>query len=275
MNIADYKGAKGLQDVTFTLAAGARYNFTGVGMMFQIAESDGTLTVKTDKGTEANFSQRQGIMADPTALFERIEIHNATGVAITARCLFGFGQFIDGTSAITGSVTVTSSALPAGASTAANQATEIASLASIDGKLPALGVVSTAAKQDAQTALLTTIDADTGAVAVSTASIDAKLTKAGAQDNAWAVAVVGALGTSAALDTANRSILSAFGNVDAATTITAQVSEDNVTYYDTPTNVVLGGASDFHITFTTAAKYVRLKSTLAATISATIVAKSQ
>lgn len=45
---------------------------------------------------------------------------------------------IAGTAAVSGTVAVSASALPTGASTSARQDTEIASLASIDGKLPAL-----------------------------------------------------------------------------------------------------------------------------------------
>lgn len=96
---------------------------------------------------------------------------------------------VDG-SAVTQPISVSALPLPAGAATAANQVTEIASLASIDAGIPAgLGqttmaasmpvviasdqstvpisgtvtvdtsLLATAAKQDAQTALLTTIDA--------------------------------------------------------------------------------------------------------------------
>lgn len=55
-------------------------------------------------------------------------------------------------------VSVASLPLPSGAATAANQATEITSLSSVDTKLTSQ---ATATKQDAQTALLTTIDGDT------------------------------------------------------------------------------------------------------------------
>lgn len=64
--------------------------------------------------------------------------------------------------------------------------------------------------------------------------------------------------------------ISIFGSVNGATTLTAQVSQDNVTFFDTATNVVLGGAGDFHLNFNTAAKYVRLKSSADVTITATI-----
>lgn len=255
MNIAEYKGPKGLQDTTFTLAAGGLKAFTGVGKLFQVVTSDGVLSIKTDKTTEATFQARQGVMADDSALFERVEITNRTGAPITARVIYGFGQFVDGQSQIIGSVEVTSSVLPAGAATAANQAALNAA-------------VSTAANQALQIVQET-------ASAASVASIDGKLTKTGASNNAWNATAVLAGGSSASLDTGNRSIVSGFGTSDAATTFTVQVSEDDVTYYDTLTTYVLAGAGEFHVTLTTAAKYVRLKSSGAATISATLVAKSQ
>lgn len=95
-----------------------------------------------------------------------------------------------------GAVTVSSSALPTGAATSAKQDTGNTSLASIDGKVTACNtgavVVSssslptgaaTSAKQDTIIGhvdgiegLLTTIDADTGNIATSAASIDGKIT---------------------------------------------------------------------------------------------------
>lgn len=105
------------------------------------------------------------------------------------------------------------------------------------------------------------------------AAIDTKLGVVGAQANAWNAAVVGIAGDSVAIDCQHQSNISAFGNVSAATTITIYVSQDNVTYYATATNVVLGGPGDFHFSFQSAARYVRLRSSAAATITATIAGK--
>lgn len=95
----------------------------------------------------------------------------------------------------------------------------------------------------------------------------------GTQANAWSAAAVSAGGDSTAIDCQYQYRISAFGNVDAATTITAWVSQDNTTFYETSTNVVLGGSGSFHISFETAARYVRLRSSGAATITATIAGK--
>lgn len=92
----------------------------------------------------------------------------------------------------------------------------------------------------------------------------------GAQGNGWNAAAVAAGGTSTALDKGSTSVVSAFGNASAATTITIQVSQNNATWFDTAATQVLAGAGDFHITLTTAARYVRLKSSGAATITGTI-----
>jgi hypothetical protein len=94
----------------------------------------------------------------------------------------------------------------------------------------------------------------------------------GAHANAWNAAAVGAGGTSASVDCQNTPFVSAFGNASAATTITVQYSQNDVDYYDGP-NQVLGGAGNFRIDATVGARYVRLKSSAAATITATIAGK--
>lgn len=93
-----------------------------------------------------------------------------------------FVRLSDGASAITTlAVSAASLPLPSGAATSANQTTELASLASIDGKLPALGqalaaasvpVVLTAAQISTLTPLSTvTVNAGSGTFAVSAASL--------------------------------------------------------------------------------------------------------
>lgn len=274
MNLAEYKGPRVSQVIAGTLAAGASKQFDGLGAAFRLISSDGTLTIKTNNSSKANYAARQGLTCDASALFERIEIFNETGGAITFELFYGFGDFLDGTASVLGTVAV--STLPVTA--------------------------ATAARQDAQTALLTTIDADTGAVAVSAASIDAKtpalvggavpvtgpltdaqlraaavpvsVAKVGAQANAANASALGAGGTSGAVDTGNLGNVSVFGSSDAATTITVQVSEDNVTFYDSQLTQVLAGAGSFCINSIIGARYVRIKTSGAATITATVSAKN-
>lgn len=88
----------------------------------------------------------------------------------------------------------------------------------------------------------------------------------------WNATAVGVAGVSAAVVCADGPFVSAFGNSGAATTLTLQYSDDNVTYYDGPASV-LAGASDFRIDATTGARWTRLKSSAAATITAIISAK--
>ena len=95
----------------------------------------------------------------------------------------------------------------------------------------------------------------------------------GAEGNAWAAAVVGANGTSASVDCQYSPFVTAFGNVSANTTITMQFSQDNANFYDGPTTKVTGAPANFWISETVGARYVRLKSSAAATITATIAAK--
>lgn len=209
----------------------------------------------------------------------------------------GAGAATDGTLRV---VQASDSPLAAGAATEAKQDTGNTTLASILAKIIAapateataaailakiIAAPATEAKQDTGNTSLASLDTKlpakgTALVAASTpvniASdqiVPTTRTKVGAQGNAWNAAAVLAAGVSTAVDTGSLHRVAAFGNADAATTITVQVSENNVTFYDTTTTAVLGGASDFHVAFDTAARYVRLKSSGAATITATIAAK--
>lgn len=261
-----YTGPKGSKKFTTTIPNGAVLNTKSVAKSFYIVESDGPLVIQAEGRLPQTYESKSGEVFEGE-LPENIQINNNSGADVTVTLWFGFGRYIDGQADVLGSVEVTNSVLPTGA--------------------------ATSAKQDAQTALLTTIEQNTDATetateasAVSLASIDGKLPAAlddgrlairteqiGAQANAWNAAVVGAGGTSNAVDTKDCPAVSAFGNSNAATTITVQVSEDNVTFYDTASTAVLAGAGDFHISLNTGAKYVRLKSSGAATITATVAAK--
>lgn len=290
LSIKDYIGPKIPQYITGTLAAGEMRGLDAVGEKFYVVESDGTLTIKTNNGTKNDFNQRQGENADRDALYERIEIYNNTGAPITFKLFYGFGEFTDGRADIIGTVEITGTVpLPTGAATAAKQDT-------------LAGLVATAAKQDAEAVLVGAVNEAAPATDIAASGLNGRLQRIaqrltslialvpaaldaagrfkigknalGAQGNAWLAAATGAGGFSAALDTLDASIVSAFGNVNGATTLTVQVSEDNATYYDTATTVVLGGAGDFHTSFTTAAKYVRLKSSNNVNATATLAAKS-
>lgn len=92
------------------------------------------------------------------------------------------------------------------------------------------------------------------------------------QKRVWAAAAVGAGGTSASLEINASAFASAYGNADAATTITLQYSSGDGTFRDGPSQV-LAVAGDFRIDATVGAPVVRLKSSAAATITADISAK--
>jgi hypothetical protein len=97
----------------------------------------------------------------------------------------------------------------------------------------------------------------------------------GAQGNAWNNEAVLALGTSIATDCQYCANISVFGTSDSATTISVQVSQDGgfTPWIDTNHSVVLAGAGDFHFSFTSAVRYIRLKSSAPATLTATICGK--
>jgi streptogramin lyase len=95
----------------------------------------------------------------------------------------------------------------------------------------------------------------------------------GSEGNAWANAATGAGGFSNTIETAGSAQVSVFGNVNGATTITVQVSQDGQTWYDTTLTAVAAGAGNFYIAGSIGARYVRLKSSNAVTATATIAAK--
>jgi len=96
----------------------------------------------------------------------------------------------------------------------------------------------------------------------------------GGQANAWSAAAVGVNGTSAALDTRWAPYCAAFGNASAGTTITAQFSANGTNWYTSNVAQTLGAAGDFGFVFTTGARHVRLISSAAATITASIQCKA-
>jgi hypothetical protein len=95
----------------------------------------------------------------------------------------------------------------------------------------------------------------------------------GAQANAWSAATVGIAGTSNVVDTAYTPFCSAFGNTSNASTITVQLSADGSTFYSSATNT---GAvtGNFGLSFSPGARYVRLISSAASTITATLQCKT-
>lgn len=95
---------------------------------------------------------------------------------------------------------------------------------------------------------------------------------AGTQDNAWAAAAVLAGAESAIVELQYSSTFSAFGNSNAATTIELRVSQDGVTFY-TIDSVILAVAGDFGFSGPVGARYVRLRTVGAATLSASICGK--
>lgn len=94
----------------------------------------------------------------------------------------------------------------------------------------------------------------------------------GTHGNAWNAAAVAANGVSAAIDCQFVSNITVFGNVNGATQITVQFSQDNVNFYDGVT-VTVAASSDISISGTFGSRYIRLKSSQARTITATIAGK--
>lgn len=102
----------------------------------------------------------------------------------------------------------------------------------------------------------------------------------GVQCNAWGTLsqgtitpqATGANGFSAIVNTYNSPFLSAFGHVDAATTVNLQYSGDGVNF-STTHSVTTTGAADWNFDCICGAQYVRLQSTNAVNASGTVQAK--
>lgn len=95
----------------------------------------------------------------------------------------------------------------------------------------------------------------------------------GAHANAWSAAAVGAGGNSASIDCQYTPHISAFGTSNGNTTISLQVSQDDTNFYTAATATVGGGGGDFALNLTIGARYIRLQSSQARTITATIAGK--
>jgi len=96
----------------------------------------------------------------------------------------------------------------------------------------------------------------------------------GTHGNVWNGAVVSVGENSPSIDCQYVAAVSIFGHASSTTTLNVQVSQDNANWYAAlAINVSVNGA-DFYAEFSTGARYIRLGSTLATTITATIAGKS-
>lgn len=153
--------------------------------------------------------------------------------------------------------------LPTGAATSANQTTLGSQTTKInDG-------TNTATVKAASTAAVAADQALVVAISPNTAPI---IQVNGTHANAWNAVAVGAGGTSNVIDCQYVSHITVFGNSSGNTTLSYQVSQDNSNFYTTATFTT--GTGNFGADFTTGARYVRLQSNTARTITATIAGKA-
>ena len=110
-------------------------------------------------------------------------------------------------------------------------------------------------------------------IASSSATITTAPAASGTHGNAWNAAVVAADGTSSTIDAQLLSVISAFGNASVATIIKPQFSQDNTNFYTSDITLSLDSNGNFGGSFIYGGRYVRLISSNAATITATIASK--
>lgn len=94
----------------------------------------------------------------------------------------------------------------------------------------------------------------------------------GTHGNIWNDASTGVATNGDVVNTFNSPFVSAFGHVDAASTLTLMLSADGSHFYAGPT-VTTSGAGDFYINATVGCQYVTLQSSASVTATASIQAK--
>lgn len=241
------------------------------GAMY-VAVTAGTITVSgtvtasgsvTASGTVAVSSGTVTVTAGTVSVTGTV---TASGtVAVSS----GTVAVTSGTVSVTGSVTASGTvSVSSGTVTVSSGTVTVASgTVSVTGTVTASGTVAVSSG---------TVTVASGTVSVTAGTVTSNIATVpvvGSQGNAWNAASVNAAGTSSAVDCQYQRTVSAFGNVSAATTVSAYVSQDNTNFYGAGVNAVTSGADDFHLSFTTAARYVRLQSSGTATITATIAGK--
>jgi hypothetical protein len=103
-------------------------------------------------------------------------------------------------------------------------------------------------------------------------SVDAQMSQMiGIQANLWNATVVTPGAVSAVFDTRGFPNCSVFGNVTATSTLTLQASADNINYYSTELTTLSNTDFGTHIIF--GAKFIRMTTDTAATITATVQCK--
>lgn len=105
------------------------------------------------------------------------------------------------------------------------------------------------------------------------AIVDNNRAPVGVQGNGWNNAAVAANGVSNAVNIPYQVFVTCFGHVSAATTLTLQISQDGTNFYDTAVTAAPSGAVDFYLGTNIGAAYIRLKTSNAVTITATLSAK--
>jgi hypothetical protein len=164
-------------------------------------------------------------------------------------------------------ITAAALPLPTGAATSANQTTLGNQTTKInDGTNTATVKAASTAAVATDTALVVAISPNNSIAVTTTPNV------VGTEGNAWSAAAVLANGVSASIDCQYTPNISVFGNTSGTTKITVQFSQDNANFYDaTEQNIPSGG--DFSISDAWGARYIRLKSSQARTITATIAGK--
>jgi hypothetical protein len=87
---------RGYQLYKTTIEANGIQSFNALGNAFYLIRSTDSIDIKTDKTAFSNYVEKQGISAEKTFTFSRIEVRNPHAYAVTVVLWMGFGKFEDG-----------------------------------------------------------------------------------------------------------------------------------------------------------------------------------
>jgi hypothetical protein len=233
-------------------------------------------------GRSSSYVRHQQI-PDPNKLYKiRIRAKNLAVAPTTTTLKFQYCTVID-YSELTTEITASRGGAAAGMAMPVQVANTPAM--TVSGNPAMQGVAAHDAVVSGNPVLIGAYAHDTGQAVVSAAGDVARLRTnlvgelatfiqpVGIQANAWNNIAVLAAGVSTAIDIRYNQKASIFGNVSAATNLTIQYSQDNVNWYDSETIINIAATGNFGRTIDIAARYIRLKSSAAVTITATIAGK--
>lgn len=87
---------RGYQLYKTTIPANGIESFNALGNAFYLIRSTDSVDIKTNKTTFSNYVEKQGVSAEESFNFNRIEVRNPHAYPVTIVLWLGYGKFEDG-----------------------------------------------------------------------------------------------------------------------------------------------------------------------------------